>query len=102
MAPIMPANVPLGGGSRNVIAPCAATRFRPMLYASAAFWLGAATFSPRVGPTWHWCLGKRTQPSTTHGFSFPSLMYHFPNNHGDLRPFTVNLNTQVIYCWGKA
>src|SRR5512142_2354375 len=83
MAPIMPANVPLAGGSRDGIARCAAIRFRPMRYVSVACWLGAATSSTGEEPIWRCCLGKPTQPDTTHRFSFPFPLLPFSEQSRD-------------------
>src|SRR5205807_1699452 len=73
----------LAGGSRNALTRCAATRCQPMPYTLAAFWLGAANFSQRMGPTWHCYLGKRTQQTEHPAFPSPSFCYHFPNNHAE-------------------
>src|SRR5947209_71185 len=92
MAPIMPANGPLAGGSRSAIARCAATRCQPMPCASVGGFRGAATFSTEAEPTWHCSLGKWTYRGTTHGFSFP-----FP-----LLPFSEQSRKSKHLFWAKA
>jgi len=86
MAPIMPVNEPLAGGSRNAIARCAATRSQLMPYASVVFSLGAATFSTVVEPTWPRSFGKAAQTGKHMAFLSHSLIYHSPNDHDDQEP----------------
>jgi hypothetical protein len=71
MAPTLPANEPLAGGSRSAIARCVATWYQSMRSASVGGFHGVATFSRAMGQTWQRYFGYERATRRTHSFSFP-------------------------------
>ncbi len=96
MAPILPVNEPLAGGSRNAIGRCAAIRSQLMLYASVVFSLGAATFSTAVEPTWPHSFGKEGLTGKHIAFLSHSPIYHSPNDHGYIEALQKKGRTRKI------
>src|SRR5258708_15002272 len=90
MAPIMPVSVPLAGGSTNVIAPCAATKYLRMRCASVACSPGVATSSrPRTElPCQDFC-SKQKLPGILTARSCLTPLYQLSNDHSRANSFLL-------------
>src|SRR5216683_3518542 len=98
MAPTTPLSAPSAGGSKNAIAPCAATRCPSMRWASVACSLGVATSSMRrTEPSWQGSCSKPERVGILTACSCLASPYQLSNDHSfDLHRRCFPMNDEPV------